>query len=146
MGVEIAVPIIADARQQLPMRFEADLVVLDPPCTSTGAFSRVPSAKWRLTRRSVEHMAGVQWEMLLACADHVKEGGSLVYSTCSVTLEENEVLIERFLKWCSEFRLVEAVPRMGVSGFRGQAECQRLYPHIHGCNGFFVAKLLKSGS
>jgi len=146
MGVEIALPIIADARKPLPTRFEADLVVLDPPCTSTGAFSRVPSAKWRLTKRSVERMAEVQWDMLLTCAGCVKDGGFLVYSTCSVTLEENEVLVERFLKWRPEFRLVEASPRVGLSGFRGLVECQRLYPHVHGCNGFFVAKLLKSGS
>jgi len=146
MGVEMALPIVADARKPLPTRFEADLVVLDPPCTSTGAFSRAPSAKWRLTKRSVERMAVVQWDMLLACATCVKDSGFLVYSTCSVTLEENEMLIERFLKWHPEFSLVEASPRIGLLGFRGQRECQRLYPHVHGCNGFFVAKLLKSGS
>jgi len=146
MGVEIALPIVADARKLLPVRFEADLVVLDPPCTSTGAFSRVPSAKWRLTKRSVERMAEVQWDMLLSCAECVKDGGFLIYSTCSVTLEENEMLIERFLRWHPEFALAEASPRIGVSGLRGQDRCQRLYPHVQGCNGFFVAKLLKSGS
>jgi len=146
MGVEIALPIVADARKPLPTKFEADLVVLDPPCTSTGSFGRVPSAKWRLTKRSVERMAEVQWDMLLTCAQYVKNDGFLVYSTCSVTLEENEMLVERFLKWHPEFKLVDASPHIGVLGLRGQVECQRLYPHTHGCNGFFVAKLLRSGS
>jgi len=143
MGVKTATPIVADARKPLPMGLSADLVILDPPCTSTGTFSRMPSAKWRLTKRSILGMAKFQWEMLDRCAEHVKEGGFLVYSTCSITVEENEMLIERFLKWHPEFKLVETSPRIGLPGLRGQTKCQRLYPHIHDSNGFFVAKLWK---
>ena len=145
MGIKIAVPVIADVCHPLPLRLSADLVVLDPPCTSTGAFSKMPSAKWRLTKRSVLHMAHIQWRMLQQCAEHVKEGGYLVYSTCSVTLEENEMLIEKFLKWHPEFTLEETQPRIGLPGLREQAKCQRLYPHLHNCNGFFIAKLVKTG-
>jgi len=141
MGAKIAVPILADARKPLPMKPSADLVILDPPCTSTGVFSKVPSAKWRLTKRSILGMANFQWEMLNVCSNYVTDGGYLVYSTCSITVEENEMLIERFLKWHPEFALVEVTPRIGLPGLRGQTKCQRLYPHIHGCNGFFVAKL-----
>ncbi len=144
MGIKIAVPVIADVRHPLPLKLSADLAVLDPPCTSTGAFSKMPSAKWRLTKHSVLHMAQIQWRMLQQCAEHVKEGGYLIYSTCSVTLEENEMLIEKFLKWHSEFTLAETPPRIGLPGLRGQAKCQRLYPHLHKCNGFFIAKLLKT--
>jgi len=143
MGVKTAAPIIADARKPLPINLSADLVILDPPCTSTGTFSRMPSAKWRLTKRSMLGMAKFQWEMLDRCAEHVKEGGFLVYSTCSITVEENEMLIEKFLKWSPEFKLVETSPRIGLPGLRGQTKCQRLYPYIHDSNGFFVAKLLK---
>jgi 16S rRNA (cytosine967-C5)-methyltransferase len=143
MGVRIAIPVIADARKPLPIGSSADLVILDPPCTSTGAFGKMPSAKWRLTKRSILRMARLQWEMLNQCAGHVKKGGFLVYSTCSVTVEENEMLIERFLKWHPGFRLVDATPRIGSPGMRGQTRCQRLYPHLHECNGFFVAKLTR---
>ena len=143
MGVKTAAPIIADARKPLPINLSADLVILDPPCTSTGTFGRMPSAKWRLTKRSILGMAKFQWEMLDRCAEHLKEGGFLVYSTCSITMEENEMLIEKFLKWHPEFKLVETSPRIGLPGLRGQTKCQRLYPHIHDSNGFFVAKLLK---
>jgi len=143
MGVKIARPVIADACNSLPLKVEADLVVLDPPCTSTGAFAKTPSAKWRLTKRSVKRMADIQWKMINQCAPHVKEGGFLVYSTCSVCLEENELLIERFLKWHPEFKLVKTNPSVGLPGLRGLTNCQRLYPHVHNCNGFFVAKLLK---
>jgi len=141
MGVENAEAVVADAQKSLPLKLSVDLVMLDPPCTSTGAFGKTPSAKWRLSKRSVFNMAEVQWNMLTGCAEMVKEGGHLVYSTCSVSLEENEVLIERFLRWNLGFKLVETVPRIGLPGFRGQSLCQRLYPHLHECNGFFVAKL-----
>ena len=145
-GVEIAVPTIADACKPFPLTMEADAVVLDPPCTSTGAFGKLPSAKWRLTRHSVDRMADIQWLMIDSCVENVKPGGSLIYSTCSITVEENEMLIERFLKWHLEFSLTEITQKIGFSGLRGMEKCRRLYPHIHQCNGFFIAKLLKSKS
>jgi len=143
MGIENATPIIADAQKPLTMVQVADLVMLDPPCTSTGVFGKAPSAKWRLTKNSFLSMAQIQWNMLKNCAEKVKDGGHMVYSTCSVSLEENEMLIEKFIKWNLDFTLVETTPRIGLPGFRGQSECQRLYPHLHDCNGFFVAKLLR---
>lgn len=145
MGVENAQPIVTDLRKPLPTCLSADIVTLDPPCTSTGTLSRVPSAKWRLSKGSAYKMSKLQWLMLENSVDHVKEGGVLIYSTCSITLQENEMLIEKFLKWHPEFILVEAEPKIGKPAFRGQNHCQRLYPHIHSCNGFFVAKLRKTG-
>mgnify|MGYP000159064096 CR=1 FL=1 len=142
----IALPIIADACRPLPVKVDADLVILDPPCTSTGAFGKSPSTKWRLTKNSIRNMAKIQWMMLNQCAERVGEGGLLIYSTCSITLEENEMLIERFLKWHPDFSLVEASPRIGLPGLRGQLKCQRLYPHLHHCNGFFVAKLRREAA
>jgi 16S rRNA (cytosine967-C5)-methyltransferase len=144
IGVAIAEPVIADARFSLPFAVEADVVVLDPPCTGTGTFGRHPSAKWRLTPRSVENMAEIQWQMINNCAEKVKSGGVLTYSTCSVTVEENEMIIERFLKWHPEFSLAEITPKMGLPGLRGLEKCRRLYPHVHESNGFFIAKLQKT--
>jgi 16S rRNA (cytosine967-C5)-methyltransferase len=143
MGVKIAAPVIADARSSLPFAAEADIVILDPPCTSTGAFGKLPSAKWRLTPHSIERMADVQWQIINNCAEKVKAEGVLAYSTCSVTVEENEMIIERFLKWHPEFSLAEINPKIGLPGLRGLTKCQRLYPHIHQSNGFFIAKLQK---
>ncbi|MEM0313689.1 MAG: RsmB/NOP family class I SAM-dependent RNA methyltransferase [Candidatus Bathyarchaeia archaeon] len=143
MGVKIAQPLIADACNPIPLKLEADLVILDPPCTSTGTFARLPSAKWRLKPRSIDKMAELQWQMLENAAEKVKSGGTLAYSTCSITVEENEMLIERFLKLHPEFTLSEIELDMGVPGLRGLEKCRRLYPHIHACNGFFIAKLRK---
>jgi len=79
--------------------------------------------------------------MLRNCAEKVREGGSLVYSTCSVSVEENEMQIEQLLRLYPDFRLAETKPLIGLPGLRGLTRCQRLYPHIHECNGFFIAKL-----
>jgi 16S rRNA (cytosine967-C5)-methyltransferase len=106
-------------------------------------FAKQPSAKWRLTPRSIEKMADIQWRMINSCSEKVKVGGVLTYSTCSITVEENELVVERFLKKHPDFSLVEINPKLGSPGLRGLQECQRLYPHIHESNGFFIAKLLK---
>ena len=143
MGAKIAEPVIADACAALPFNTQADLVVLDPPCTSTGVFAKQPSAKWRLRPKSIEKMAAIQWKMINSCAEKVAAGGALTYSTCSITVEENEMIIERFLKWHPEFTLAEITPKVGLPGLRGLTKCQRLYPQLHQCNGFFIAKLQK---
>ena len=144
MDAKNVYPIVANVRKSIPVNVSADLVILDPPCTSTGTFGKSPDAKWRLTRRSILGMSKIQREMIQQCTGHVKEGGFLVYSTCSITVEENEMVIEHFLKTNPEFNLVKQKPRIGLPGLRGQAKCQRLYPHIHECNGFFIAKLKKT--
>jgi len=60
-----------------------------------------------------------------------------------VTVEENEMIIERFLKWHPEFQLGEITPKLGSPGLRGLDKCRRLYPHRDESNGFFIAKLAK---
>jgi 16S rRNA (cytosine967-C5)-methyltransferase len=143
MGATVAEPLVADVRVSVPIEVEADLVVLDPPCTSTGVFAKQPSTKWRLSPNSIGNMAEIQWQMICNCAEKVKSGGTLTYSTCSVTLEENEGIIERFLKEHGEFELADIEPKIGMPGLHGLTACQRLYPHIHHCNGFFIAKMQK---
>jgi 16S rRNA (cytosine967-C5)-methyltransferase len=143
MGTKIAEPVVADAMVSVPLLGEADLVVLDPPCTSTGVFGKQPSAKWRLSPNSIRNMSELQWQMINNCAEKVAKGSILAYSTCSITLEENEGIIERFLKEHPEFTLMDIEPKIGMPGLNGLTKCQRLYPHIHQCNGFFIAKLQK---
>ena len=67
---------MADATAPLPLDGEADLIVLDPPCTSTGVFAKQPSAKWRLGPKSIERMADIQWKMINNCAQKVKAAAS----------------------------------------------------------------------
>jgi 16S rRNA (cytosine(967)-C(5))-methyltransferase len=143
MGADIAEAVVADARISVSLIGQADLVVLDPPCTSSGVFAKQPSAKWRLSPKSIQNMSEIQLQMINNCANKVKSGGTLAYSTCSVTLEENEGVIEQFLQAHPEFKPVEIEPKLGLPGRKGLSQCKRLYPHVHGCNGFFIAKLQK---
>jgi 16S rRNA (cytosine967-C5)-methyltransferase len=143
MGTKIAEPIVGDVTVSVPLLGEADLIILDPPCTSTGVFAKQPSSKWRLSPLSIQNMSELQWKMINNSAEKVAEGGILAYSTCSITLEENEDIIERFLKEHKEFSLMDIEPKIGMPGLNGLTQCQRLYPHIHHCNGFFIAKLFK---
>lgn len=140
-GTTIADAALADAFNPLPVVGEFDLVVLDPPCSGTGTFWKTPSAKWRIDSRSFKRYSRLQGGMIDSCSKNVKLGGFLVYSTCSISLEENELVIEEFLKGHPEFQLVETRPSVGKPGFEGLIECQRLYPHTDRTNGFFLAKM-----
>ena len=145
LGVENAVPVLGDARELRAFPdVDADIVLVDPPCTGTGTFNRIPSGKWRLTRRSINRMASIQRRILDNCAEHVMSGGTLIYCTCSVTVEENELVIRDFLQAHADYGIVEAKPRVGAPGLMGQFEAQRLYPHIHRCNGFYISKLVRA--
>ncbi|MDR0493991.1 MAG: RsmB/NOP family class I SAM-dependent RNA methyltransferase [Nitrososphaerota archaeon] len=144
MEAKIAEPLVADARMSIPFVGEADLVILDPPCTSSGVFAKQPSAKWRLSPKSIANMSKIQQQLINNCAPKVKTGGTLTYSTCSITLEENEGVVEQFLKEHPNFKLTPITPEFGSPGLAGLTECRRLYPHIHQCNGFFIAKLQKT--
>jgi 16S rRNA (cytosine967-C5)-methyltransferase len=145
MGVSNAEPVLADAINpgELPNEI-ADVVVLDPPCTGTGTFNESPSGKWRINKNSIQRMASLQRRLVANAAVHVADGGALIYSTCSVTFEENEAVISDFLEKHPSFILKEAIPRIGEPGLKGLREAQRLYPYLHGCQGFFIAKLEKS--
>jgi 16S rRNA (cytosine967-C5)-methyltransferase len=145
LGVEIAKPYLGDARTVggLPP-VEADLVVVDPPCTGSGNFFSEPSSRWRLSGRSISRMADLQYKILCSAAHRVAIGGRLVYCTCSVTVDENEGVVTAFLDENPDFVTVEAVPRIGEPGLRGLYEAQRLYPHLHDCNGFFIAKMIRT--
>ena len=143
IGVENAESLHVDASKQYNLDFEADVILVDPPCTGTGLLHKSPSSKWRLTPRSIDNMANLQKRILWNSAKHLKTGGNLVYSTCSITVEENEEVILDLMEKAPEYRLVDFSPRLGDPGLMGLDEAQRLYPHKHECNGFFIAKLVK---
>ena len=144
LGVTIAKPIHGDASSpDILTHIDADVVVIDPPCTGSGTFHKDPSGKWRLTPRSIDRMAALQRRIIGNMSRYVKPGGTLVYSTCSITLDENEGVVNWFLGRNSDFDIVDAKPLIGSPGLDGLDKAQRMYPHVHGCNGFFIAKLVK---
>jgi 16S rRNA C967 or C1407 C5-methylase (RsmB/RsmF family) len=141
-GVTIAHSILADARS-IPSHLDADIVLVDPPCSNTGVFARNPNTKWKASTANIDVFASRQRSILRAAAAHVRRDGTLVYCTCSVLPEENELVIEDFLARNPAFKPVAQTPFLGSPGLRGLDMCQRFYPHVHECNGYFIAKLQK---
>ncbi|MFX1518583.1 MAG: RsmB/NOP family class I SAM-dependent RNA methyltransferase [Promethearchaeota archaeon] len=143
-SIEIIQPLLIDSRSAsfIPEK-QFDKVLIDAPCSSTGAFWSRPSRKWTVNKRLIKWLQQIQWSLLERAARQVRLKGILVYATCSLTLEENEMIIERFLKLNPEFQLVKATPFIGVQGFRGLSRCQRLFPHTNRTDGSFIAKMLR---
>ena len=119
-----------------------DRVLVDAPCTGFGTLRRNPDLKWRQTPESVAELQVKQAAILRAAAGLVKAGGRLVYATCSLLSEENEDIIEAFLSEHLEFSLQSSAGLLSQHGIAVEAEPYlRLWPQIHGTDGFFAAVL-----
>lgn len=126
---------------------KADAVLLDVPCSASGTWRRNPDLRWRLTSERLENFEKVQRELLEEGAKHVRPGGRLIYSVCSILPGEGEAQIEAFLGANADFHLR---PYTDVWPFEDRSApetasvnpgCLLLLPHRHGCDGFFVAVL-----
>jgi 16S rRNA (cytosine967-C5)-methyltransferase len=124
---------------------EADMILLDSPCSGTGTIRRRPDIKWRLSVERVQELVKLQGELLDFWAPGVRVGGTLVYATCSLLREENETQVEAFLqRWPNFVR----DPQPGREALGPKASTLltakgdlALYPHRHGCDGFYAARL-----
>jgi 16S rRNA (cytosine967-C5)-methyltransferase len=118
-------------------RGRADVVLVDAPCSGSGAWRRHPDARWRLQPADVERFSGLQRAILQRYAVGVKPGGRLVYATCSIFAAENEQVAEAFLSEAPAFR---AEPLTGVPPQALDAVGRlRVLPDTHGTDGFFAA-------
>lgn len=133
--------LVADARE--PAIAPMDAVLVDAPCTGTGTFRRHPDARWRLKISDVAVMAALQREILASAATVVRPGGLLVYSTCSLEPEENDMQVDAFLAAHPDFAL-EAPPADAVPDDALDAGRLRVLPHRHGVDGAFAARLRRN--
>ena len=138
MELETVLPYVADARR--PALREVDAVLIDAPCTGTGTFRRHPDARWRLKTSDLAVMGAMQREILRSASTIVKPGGLLVYSTCSLEIEENDAQVERFLTENKNWTL-EPPPEGAVPPTVLDAGRLRVLPQRHGTDGAFAARL-----
>ena len=112
-GIDTVEPFTADARtlsQKLP-EASFDAVLLDAPCSGVGTLRRHPEIRWRLKPEDITSMASINLDLLIEAAKMVKPGGVITYATCTVFPEENEQVVERFLKtkFGEQFEIEEQV-------------------------------------
>ena len=132
--------LVHDATKPLPFPSKSfDRVLLDAPCSGTGTLRRNPEIRYRLGAEDINELAEQQKQMLARAADVVSPGGRLVYSTCSVEPEENEEVVDHFASHHREFKALDASSAISALLPRPSILPLRLWPHRHGCDGFFIA-------
>lgn len=104
LGVNCVQSILPGALAALPPR-SFDRVLVDAPCSNTGVMRRRVDLRWRILANEIERLAAAQLALLEQAAGHLKPGGTMVYSTCSLEPEENDLLVKRFLAQRTEFVL-----------------------------------------
>ena len=158
LGVKNTIVCNYDAKEFPKVIGGFDRVLLDAPCSGTGVIAKDPSVKTNKTERDFMQLPHLQKQLLLCAIDSVdhasKTGGYVVYSTCSVTIEENEQVVQYALNKRPNVKLVETGLTFGVDGFVSyigknfdskMKMTKRFYPHAYNVDGFFVSKFKKTG-
>jgi 16S rRNA (cytosine967-C5)-methyltransferase len=130
-------PFVADATA--PALRDMDAVLVDVPCTGTGTFRRHPDARWRLKASDLAVLPAAQRAILNAAAMVVRPGGLLIYSTCSLELEENDEQVARFLAEHPDWTL-EPPPEGVVPASTLDKGLLRVLPQLHATDGAFAAR------
>ena len=155
MGITNSIVTNYDGRKMNKLFNCFDRVLVDAPCSGLGVIWKDQSIKAQRTLKEIKANAHIQKELLLAAIDCVNArsstGGFVVYSTCSIAVEENEEVIHHALK-NRNVKIVETGLSIGEAGlpkYRGKhfhyhmTRAKRIYPHIYNMEGFFVCKLKK---
>jgi len=156
MGLRNTIVTCMDGRKLRKHITKVDRILLDAPCSGLGVISKDPAIKLTKTQMDVFKSSHLQKELILTAIDmldgnNTNGGGFLVYSTCSISVEENEDVINYALMR-RHVKLVPTGIEFGVAGFTKFREkryhpslnlTKRYYPHVHNMDGFFVAKLKK---
>ena len=125
-----------------------DRVMLDAPCSGLGAIRRRPESRWRKRFEDIPPLVELQAELLEAACRYVKPGGLVAYVTCTPTLAETRLLIERVMSGRSDFRAVPVAPILenvapGLAPVTA-TDAVQLWPHTHNTDGMFLSLFERS--
>ncbi len=149
LGITIIKTIEADSEK--PFNFTEpivfDRILVDAPCSGLGVLRRTPDIKLKRKAGDIAELSARQTEILDNSSRYLKKGGWLVYSTCTFEPEETEDLIRRFLDTHKDFTLEDAARYLpkGCAGLVDKSGFLRTFPHLHGMDGFFAARLTNAG-
>lgn len=132
---------VADAKALNPA-WEAffDVVVTDVPCSGFGVIARKPEIRYK-NPEDITSLPKIQSSILQNCSSYVKPGGTLVYSTCTILQEENEMVVSAFLEKNPDFSACD-FELCGL--FNSRDGMLTLWPQLHGTDGFFVARMRRA--
>lgn len=133
LNIENTSYIVKDA-SKVSFQEHFDKILVDAPCSNTGIFSKKPDAKWKKTIEDIEELAKIQYDILTNVSKYLKPGGTMVYSTCSIELEENILVVHKFLQNNKDFELEPFDIPYETEG------TLQIIPYEFDMEGFFIAK------
>jgi 16S rRNA (cytosine967-C5)-methyltransferase len=143
LGIKTILCVLGDSAisPHMPFRTSFDKILLDAPCSGLGVLSRHPDGKWNRNEKDIGRLSKLQESLLVNAVPLLKDGGHLLYVTCTISMAENEGVVEKALSRCGGLYLSDIkkhLPQWGHdladdNGFL------RTFPHIHGMEGFFAA-------
>ena len=144
LGMMIVKTMIGDATRPLPGGSLYDRILADVPCSGFGTLRRNPDLKWRRGEEDIGRLSEIQFTILNNLSRYLRKGGVLVYSTCTIFREENEEVIERFLKDHEEFQL-DPLDEFLSARYHSLITHGyfKTFPSRDGMDGFFAARLIK---
>jgi 16S rRNA (cytosine967-C5)-methyltransferase len=147
-GVKNAHLIALDGTRALPFANKFDRILVDAPCSGTGTLARNPEIRWRLRAEDLAALHSRQVALLTSALNFLAEGGRLIYSTCSLESEENELVVAEALAANSEFRTEPAqIPEEGLAeGVQARDIIDdngafRTFPPTHHTDGFLAVAI-----
>ncbi len=154
LGIYNSLVLNFDSTNLPKLKIKADKILLDAPCTGEGLIRQDRQRKKSKKLNDIKKMASIQKKLLRAGLQMLKPTGELLYSTCSIAPEENELVINEILEQEVNFSVSEISKIFGVKGFTrvygrllkdSLKRSQRLYPHIHNTIGFFLCLIKREG-
>ncbi|MBW2544961.1 MAG: 16S rRNA (cytosine(967)-C(5))-methyltransferase RsmB [Deltaproteobacteria bacterium] len=141
LGATIIEPVVHDATKAPldDLRGKFDRVLVDVPCSGMGTLRRNPEIKWNTTPEDLKKIPHLQKEILNRSVPYLKKEGIMVYSTCTISAEENEAVVRNFLAVHPDFECIRQTT--SPADMLDRHGMFRTFPHRHGTDGFFGAVL-----
>ena len=143
LGIDIVKATVLDARNVNKQGRKFDKILLDVPCSGYGVIRKKPEILYTKNRENVEELASLQLEILNSAADILKDGGELIYSTCTIISQENTENVEKFLNERKEFKVKALNIPENVSGEYDKLGGFSINYKEEIMDNFYIIKLVK---